>query len=209
MTATQEKKTDDRLTAGFDGNSTASLNDILPASERTRSIEVMERIVAFGDNNKPHELGNPTTVYVRPLTTMRWLRAMECLGEVIENLPIAGGINFSDPAQLAILLMKLLGTSREAVVAIACMSIDKEPEFFDRIDLDEGMKIFVAVTEVNSDFFVQKVLPLISELLPKAKQAVEDTFGQTLSPFSSAQDTDTTTSSDTPSVSSEPSANQQ
>lgn len=151
--------------------------EIQAVAERTRTIQVMERVVAK-DGSNYQEVSNPVNVFVRPLPFRRWFSAMNYLQAIFAALP-QGNFDLADEAQLAMYIINLIGQVPDAITGLACLATDKEPDFFDRIDLDEGVKIMVAVVEVNKDFFVQKVLPMLSEIAPKVKDSVADTFGQT------------------------------
>jgi hypothetical protein len=150
-----------------------ALAEILPAAERTRTLDITERIVAQGENG-PEESEKQSKVFVRPLPFRRWLSAMTYVGQILKHFP-EDGIDFDDAAKLAVTVVYLLGESQIELVALACLATDKEPDFFDRIDPDDGVKIVMAVVEVNKDFFVTKVLPLLNEHLP----TVKETLGQT------------------------------
>lgn len=62
------------------------------------------------------------------------------------------------------------------LVKILC---DEEPEFVDELDIEELVVLVTAIVEVNLDFFVRRVLPLLSgemarlaSVMPKLTQEV-------------------------------------
>jgi hypothetical protein len=157
--------------------STEQLADIQGIAERTRTVTVTERTVAKSDGETFQEVGKPTKVFVRPLPFRRWLTALSHVGNVLAHFP-AGDFDLSNPQQLAVWIIQLLGACPDDVIGVACLATDKDADFFDRIDLDEGVKIILAVVEVNKDFFVQKVLPQLLEKAPEVSNVVAATFGQ-------------------------------
>lgn len=155
---------------------TQALEDVLPASERTQTIHVIER-VAGRVEGVWQEKEVPSDVLVRPLPFLRWLKAMNYIGQILQHMP-QEGIDFDDAAKLAVSIVYLVGEAQNELIGLACLATDKTDDFFDRIDPDDGVKIIMAVVQVNKDFFVQKVLPLLNEHLP----TVKETFGQTQLP---------------------------
>jgi hypothetical protein len=147
--------------------STEQLADIQGIAERTRTVTVTERTVAKSDGETFQEVGKPTKVFVRPLPFRRWLTALSHVGNVLAHFP-AGDFDLSNPQQLAVWIIQLLGACPDDVIGVACLAID----------LDEGVKIILAVVEVNKDFFVQKVLPQLLEKAPEVSNVVAATFGQ-------------------------------
>jgi hypothetical protein len=154
-----------------------NLTDIQTVADRTKSITVTKRIVAI-DNGVSVERETQDTVFVRPLPFRRWLNALRHLSNIIAHIP-QNNLDLSDEAQLAIWIVELLGQVPDDIIGIASLATDRPDEFFDQIDLDEGVKVILAVIEVNKDFFVQKVLPMLSEQAPNLKAAMAETFGPT------------------------------
>src|ERR1044072_5634644 len=103
---------------------TQALEDILPASERTKTIDVIERIVA--ENKEVEKL---STVFVRPLPFRRWLTAMQHISRVLQHFP-EYGLSFDNDAALAVSLVYLLGEAQEDLIALASLATDKEAGFF-------------------------------------------------------------------------------
>jgi hypothetical protein len=111
----------------------------------------------------------------------RWLTAIGYVSQVIGAMP-QGDFDFSNEVHIAHFASTLLGdqATQDAVIGFAALATDQPVELFDRIDLDEGIKIVLAVIEVNKDFFVQRVLPMIYEVAPQVKGVITETFGQTV-----------------------------
>jgi hypothetical protein len=108
----------------------------------------------------------------------RWALAMTHLTAVIGALPNTG-IDFDNPMQMTMVVMHILGKIPDEIFGLLELATDQPAEFYDRIDLDEGVKVMMAVVKVNKDFFVHKVSPLLLEVIPALKEKVQSTFGQT------------------------------
>lgn len=155
------------------------LEEVQSAVERTRTIDVMRRTVAVGSDGNYTEVGVPAKVFVRPLPFKRWPVVSRHIANIIAALP-ERDIDFSSPGVLAAVIIDLLGAAHDDVMGILTLATDKPAEFFDEIDLDEGVQVIKSVVEVNKDFFVQKVLPLLVELMPTVKNNIKEMFGETV-----------------------------
>jgi hypothetical protein len=153
------------------------LEEIASSVERTRTIAVIERVVA-SDSGTPTEREKTTNVFVRPLPFRRWPKAISCITGMLRAFP-DDGINFEDSTALGLLIAQLVGEADVELFTLLTLATDQDDSFFDRIDLDDGVKIALAVVEVNKDFFVQKVLPLATEAMPSIKEQITEMSGQT------------------------------
>ena len=151
----------------------AAMEAVMPASERTQSISVITRIVAK-DGDVFKEVEKPDIVFVRPLPFLRWPKAIEHITNMFRYLP-EEGIDVNNSAQVLVWLGSAIGVASEDLFAVLEMATDRKPEFFDTIDADDGLKIAVAVVEINKSFFVESVWPIIKGQLP----AIAEMFGQT------------------------------
>jgi hypothetical protein len=140
----------------------------------------MERKVAIDPQGVKTELSVPRQVFVRPMPFRRWGKVMAHMSGLLQALP--DSLDLSNIMQIGFLAAHLIGNSNDAIFSVLELATDENPELFDRIDPDDGVRIVAAVIEVNRDFFVQKVLPLLSEVAPFLKAKVESltsTSGQT------------------------------
>jgi hypothetical protein len=153
------------------------LAEIAGVKERTRVIPVIERKVATGTDGEPTEVEVQSKVFVRPLPFRRWAQVFSYLTGILSKLP-SGDFDLANETQLALWITSLVGNAADDIFAVASLATDRPVDFFDRIDLDDGVKIIKAVVEVNKDFFVEKVLPQLSEVVPNAK-SIAGTFGRT------------------------------
>jgi hypothetical protein len=146
--------------------------------ERTITVDVMTRKVATAENGAKTEVGVPKKVFVRPLPMRRWVQALSYMTAVLGNLP-STSLDLSDPMKMSIWIIHVLGKIPDEIFGLLELATDEPAEFFDTIDLDDGVNVVMAVVKVNKDFFVQKVLPMLSEVAPSLKETVESTLGQT------------------------------
>ena len=83
------------------------------------------------------------------------------------------------------LLPQVLEVAGEPWIALLGLAINKPRSWFDTLPADEGLALSRVLIQVNSDFFVQKVLPMI----PVAKDVPEaPADGEASSPVSEATD---------------------
>lgn len=164
--------------SAVEATSTENLEALQSAEQRTQTVPVTSRIVAFDDEKNPQEVSRIVKVFVRPLPMKRWFVAIKLVTGMLSAFPQVK-IDLSDMSSLAMFAAQLLGTTHAEVVQLMSLATDQDEAFFDTIDLDEGLKIVLAVIEVNKDFFVQKVLPMIQAVAPELQAKVQETFGQT------------------------------
>lgn len=148
-------------------------------NERSITVNVTERVIAVdGDTKK--EVEKAKAVFVRPMPFRRWPQALAHLSGVIKALPSVD-LDLNNLTTIGFLAAHLIGNANDSIFAVLELATDEDGEFFDRIDLDDGVRITQAVIEVNKDFFVQKVLPLVSEIAPALKDKLTpmSTSGQT------------------------------
>lgn len=65
----------------------------------------------------------------------------------------------SDPATI----MGIFATGGEDLIELMADAIKAPKEFVSNLDSDEGIKLLVTFIEVNKDFFIQRILPLIKD----------------------------------------------
>jgi hypothetical protein len=90
-------------------------------------------------------------------------------------------------------LIVIASVGGEDLIELLCLAAKKARSWFDTLPADEGLALMAAVIQVNRDFFVQRMSPVLQRLT----QAVNGT-GAPSSPASSAPATDGATSPGTP-----------
>ena len=72
--------------------------------------------------------------------------------------------------QDASVMLNLVTTCAEQVYTVIASMTDKEQDFIEDLDIDEGLKVAIAVYELNKSFFVDQVYPLLAPLQELLKQ---------------------------------------
>jgi hypothetical protein len=154
-----------------------AMEAIQPASERTKTVEVITRKVVT-EKDVTQELERPDSVFVRPLPFRRWPQAIGHIARLLEFIP-KDGVDFNDNTQLAVFVGTVSAYVSDDLFAVMELATDRKPEFFDTLDADDGLKVMIAVVEVNKDFFLQNVKPLIEQYLPAITENLTETPGLT------------------------------
>jgi hypothetical protein len=154
------------------------LKEMQSANERTQTITVMEKVVAVAENGEKTEVSNPKKVFIRPLSMRSWATALGYMTTVLGALPDIS-LDLDNPLQTMIWIGHVIGKIPDEIFGLLSLATGEPADLFDRIDLDEGITIAQAVVEVNKDFFVLRVLPMLSDLAPALKSKMESTLGQT------------------------------
>lgn len=156
------------------------LDAIQPASERTRTIDVITRKVAK-DSTGFKELEKEEQIFVRPLPGRKWAKALSLVTTLMQCIP-QEGISFKNETEMLVFAGALLGQMPDEALSLCAMAVDKDVEFFDSVDLKDTVKVIAAVFEVNKDFFINEVWPIVEPLIPQVKTAAAEITGQTQSP---------------------------
>ena len=80
--------------------------------------------------------------------------------------PVAASLSAS-PDWLA-----LLAEHGEAVIDAVAIASRRPPEWVTNLALDDAVRLAEAVFEVNADFFIQRVLPSLTEAATRVSQAL-------------------------------------
>lgn len=62
-------------------------------------------------------------------------------------------------------ILQLISTCADQIYLVCAALTDKELDFLEDLDIDEGLKVVLAAYELNKSFFVQQVYPLVAPLL--------------------------------------------
>jgi hypothetical protein len=71
-------------------------------------------------------------------------------------------------------IARLIGEGGDGVLDLMVIGSKKPREWVENLEMDEGVELLTSIFEVNADFFIQRVLPLVN-------QKMEKTSGQTSS----------------------------
>lgn len=137
------------------------------------------------------------TFTVKPFTFGQLPRAAKLVAGLSRALANSGIIVFTGGTDFAIAenwtakIVTILSEGGEDLLAFVGFVVGKERPWFDDMDIPEGIALTKAVFQVNIDFFVQRVVPMMGEVMSSPLT------GETSSSDSSKLDTDGTTSNDT------------
>ena len=100
-------------------------------------------------------------INLMPFTFGQLPKAIQLLAPITRALA-ASGVNATDgvSGQLSG-WVDLLASAGEDVLALLAWGIKKERCWFDDMSTEDGVMLLRAFVEVNADFFVQKLLPLV------------------------------------------------
>ena len=140
---------------------------------------------------------------IRPLTIGQLPRLVRVARPVIDAVLDLEVLPDENSGEMVTLVLDLIGQHGDAVFAAAEICTGKPAAWIEGGEIDEFVVLAKTVFEVNRDFFVQKLAPLLGG---RAASLAALGAGKTRSSSSSSTDTTSTTSADTPSASSAPSA---
>jgi len=94
---------------------------------------------------------------VRPFTIGQLPRVLKAIRALLEagSMDAEGNVNLFDAFALG----------AEHAIELLSVATAKPREYFDNLDVDQGIELLGAVVEINADFFKQKVQPRIMEKL--------------------------------------------
>lgn len=118
------------------------------------------------------------TLTLKPFTFGQLPRAIKLLRPVTEAVGTAGIAEFKDgnfflSADWPLKLPVLMDEAGEALVSFVAFAAGKPREWFDTLGADEGIALTKAAFEVNGDFFVKRIAPLLGMAVPTKAPAGE------------------------------------
>lgn len=113
------------------------------------------------------------TFTLRPFTFGQLPKAIKLLRPITEAVTSAGiakfeGKDFFLAPDWPLKLPILMDEAGESLVGFVAFAIGKPREWFDTLGADEGIALTKAAFEVNGDFFVKKVAPMLGMSTPVA-----------------------------------------
>jgi hypothetical protein len=112
------------------------------------------------------------TLTLKPFTFGQLPRAIKLLRPVTEAVGDAGIARFDKgdfflAPDWPLRLPALMDEAGEALVSFVAFACGKPREWFDTLGADEGIALTKAAFEVNGDFFVKRIAPMLGMALPK------------------------------------------
>jgi hypothetical protein len=83
-----------------------------------------------------------------------------------------GNIDIENPAT-AIILASMLEQGGEQIFSILALAVGKPKEWVESLPPDEGLLLLIKVWEVNKDFFMKRLGPLLRKLKPVTEKQPE------------------------------------
>lgn len=116
-----------------------------------------------------------TTIVIKPFKFGELSKVFKVIDPIID--PLFTALNTS--TNQIQLISKIIVDSSESVMDLISISTKQPRDWIDSLEMDEGLQLFTTILEVNSDFFVHKVLPLLNSSLAKVVQVPPVTTGLT------------------------------
>lgn len=103
---------------------------------------------------------------IRPFTFGQLPKVMAVLTKLSEPASKLYAGNIKDIS----LISELFASCGEDIIGLMALCLGKPVDFINNLSQDEGIALVTAFIEVNSDFFIQKVLPTVkNQILEKQK----------------------------------------
>lgn len=72
-------------------------------------------------------------------------------------------------------IFKIFETDGDNVLDYIAIALNKDRSFVDNLEMDEAIEVLIAIVEVNADFFVSKVMPMMNKRAVNLKQLKQKT----------------------------------
>lgn len=148
-----------------------SLENLQSADDLVKIVRVTSKQVVHNPDGTQEILKREDAHYVRPFVFREFGQVTKRFNRLMAALP-EGEMDLRNPVYLALAVSHVLGSESEAIFELVGLAIKRPVEYFDTIDLDEGIRLVTALFEVNRDFFVRRVLPMVSEQVPAVTEAM-------------------------------------
>jgi hypothetical protein len=83
-------------------------------------------------------------------------------GGLLKMATVDGKATLSIASDWMARIVEIMGIGGEELLSLVAFSTGKPRDWLDTIALDEGIELTKAIIEVNSDFFVKRILPMLS-----------------------------------------------
>lgn len=135
--------------------------------------------------------GEPLTI--KPYTARQWPKVLGIFQKLRPMLAEGDGQSLD--------ILAIFAAGADDLYMALGIAAHKPLEWFDEIPMDDAIKLFSLVLEINQTFFAERIAPMLPDLLARfGLQPVKVEDGAEGSPSSSPTDTDGPTSKTTPST---------
>jgi hypothetical protein len=153
------------------------LHAIAPAAERAEEITVTSRQRDPKDSKRYVE--NKITHVIEPFTYRKLFKVLGHFNRIFASLQSLGALDFNDPISLLRVVTHASEHAGDDVQALVCLAIDRPVEYLDTLDPEDGLKLTIKVAKVQKDFFVERILPMLTDLRAEV-ESVQKEVGATL-----------------------------
>ena len=130
---------------------------------------------------------------IRPFTARQWPKVLGIFQKLQPMLSAGDGDTVD--------VLGIFAAGADDLYAALGIAAHKPLEWFDEVPMDDAIKLFSLVLEINQSFFAARIAPMLPDLLARfGLQPAQGTDGAEPSPSSSLTATDGVTSSNTPST---------
>ena len=130
---------------------------------------------------------------IKPFTAREWPKVIGVF-QKLQPLLAAGEGQTVD-------ILSVFAAGADDLYTALGIAAQKPLEWFDSVQMDDAIKLFSLVLEINQTFFVERIAPMLPDLLGRfGLQPAKTADGVEPSPSLSATDTDGATSKTTPST---------
>ena len=133
------------------------------------------------------------TLTIKPFTARQWPKVIGIF-QKLQPLLTAGDGDKVD-------MLGIFAAGADDLYVALGIAAHKPLEWFDEVQMDDAIRLFSLVLEINQTFFAERIAPMLPALLARfGLQAAKPEDGGEPSPSSSPTDTDGQTSKTTPST---------
>lgn len=106
-------------------------------------------------------------------------RLMRPLGDVLRTsgVLLISGTNLIMASDWPLKLPDIVAEGGEALIELLAFAIGKPREWFDDLDIDEGVALTRKVVEVNGDFFAKRIAPMLPGAVEDEQQQTTEQAG--------------------------------
>lgn len=133
------------------------------------------------------------TLTIRPFTARQWPKVLGIF-QKLQPMLFAGEDQTVD-------VLAIFAAGADDLYSALAIAAHKSLEWFDDVPMDDAIRLFSLVLEINQSFFAERIAPILPDLLARfGLQPAQVTDGAEPSPNSSPTDTGGRISKSTPST---------
>ncbi|MHB0992684.1 MAG: DUF6631 family protein [Burkholderiales bacterium] len=106
------------------------------------------------------------SITLKPFTFGQLPKVMTMISPIVKQMNQSGVAGATTALATIESWVDLFAAGGEGVISFMAWATGKPREWFDVLSMDEGVVLMQTIIEVNSDFFVRRILPLIMPPAP-------------------------------------------